>query len=354
MYVLLGIFIAVFAVCAVIIIDYIVDVVREKNDHKNDFGAIGSILDDTSNTAEPIWTRPVPGGNSTSSSFNTNETTKIPQDSDTGSTSPSDDVTTENNTSSSDTPSDSSSVSPSDTTEKLPSDNTTSPDTDEATTPADTTAKDTPPEETDPPEDPVYSDKFLQVRNALLALNAQYPDIIGYIYIPSLGVKYPLVHRPEDTTNTYYLTHNEKGQEQKAGSIYADYRCDRNLMNNENFVIYGHNMRSGSMFGSLSKLIINEEIFKQTEVIIVTFDGIYTYKVFSAYRTTAYESYCSMYFKDDDAFEHFLDEIVRKSAHKSDIGELTTADRIITLSTCTNITETGRYAIHGVLVKIER
>ena len=356
MYVLLAFFVAVFIYCAVIIVDYLIDVKREKDLHGGNTDNIGNILDDTSTDKAPVWTRPSPGSTTVGGNSTTTDTPSDPSgdvSSDTPSDSSAPDVS--GTTSGSDTPVDS--VTPDNTTTSVPSDNTTLPDDttvvpDDTTTITDTDAVTTAP--TEPEDESQYSEKFRQIRNELKALSAVAPDLYGYISIPTLGIKYPLVHRPEDTENMFYLTHAYDLSELKAGSIYADYRMHRRITDNKNLVIYGHNMRSGSMFGTLSKVVINEGIFNSTEVIIATMDGIYTYKVFSAYRTTSYDSYCTVNFADDDAFEDFIKGIVEKSVHKSDIGPITSADVILTLSTCTNITESGRYAVHAVLIKIEK
>ena len=76
--------------------------------------------------------------------------------------------------------------------------------------------------------------------------------------------------------------------------------------------------------------------------------------MFSAYRTTAYDTYCTMSFASDAAYGSFLEGIIAKSNYKSSISDIGPYDNIITLSTCTNITENGRYAIHGVLIKVEK
>ena len=370
LYVALGIFLAVFIVCAVIIVDYLIDVARERELHSSDkLGNIGSILEDTENTPAPVWTR------NPQSVSNPNAADSVVQTGNTILTNPETEETT--GTSGENTenvPSDTTQSVPSDSTESpeipsIPSDTTSvvepsdtvTPPTTDPIVPEDTTTVETttvttpPPVETEPPEDEsTYSEKFKQIRAELLALNAKYPDIMGYISIPCLGISYPLMNRPEDTSNLYYLTHDETGREQKAGSIYTDFRVNRNPLKNKNIVIYGHNMRTGSMFGTLSKLVTSEKLFGEAEVIIATLNGIFTYKVFSAYRTNAYDTYCTMSFADDTAYGNFLNGIVNKSVFKSTITDIGVGDKIITLSTCTNITETGRYAVHAVLVKIEK
>ena len=74
------------------------------------------------------------------------------------------------------------------------------------------------------------------------------PDIYAWITIPGTAVDYPIVQRPED--NSYYLTHNTDGEESAEGAIFTEDYNSRDFTD-PNTVIYGHNMRNGSMFRSL-------------------------------------------------------------------------------------------------------
>lgn len=75
------------------------------------------------------------------------------------------------------------------------------------------------------------------------------PDIIGHLVLPDTRVDYMVV-RGED--NDFYLNHTPEGVEELAGSIFMDYRCEPDF-SNVTTVIYGHNMKNGSMFCDLMK-----------------------------------------------------------------------------------------------------
>ena len=229
-----------------------------------------------------------------------------------------------------------------------PSDGSDAPDTTDAPDVTDGYIDDDMPE--DPPEE-VYSERFTAIRNDILALKEKYPDVIGYIMIEELGIKYPLVQRLSDKDQTYYLMRTYDGYINRAGAIFMDIRCSDFLYDNINSVIYGHNMKDGQMFGRLYVLLNYKERFERAEIVIATLDGIYTYKVFSGYRTTTEYYYIDTDFSSDAEYLAFLEDIKKKSVIKSDM-ELSVSDRIITLSTCTNGDENGRFAVHGVLTEI--
>lgn len=74
-------------------------------------------------------------------------------------------------------------------------------------------------------------------------------DIVAWIQIPETGVDYPVV-QGED--NEYYLHHTFRKEANKAGSIFLDYR-NRADFTDQRVIIYGHNMKDGSMFSNLKK-----------------------------------------------------------------------------------------------------
>ena len=90
------------------------------------------------------------------------------------------------------------------------------------------------------------------------------------------------------------------------------------------------------------------------KVEITTFDGHYTFRVFSAYPTDKYDKYFRTYFSTDEEFVSFLNEREAKSLYHRDDISFTKDDIIITLSTCILGNEDGRYAIHAKLIKVEK
>mgnify|MGYP006379642681 FL=1 len=80
---------------------------------------------------------------------------------------------------------------------------------------------------------------------SLTELQTQYDEMIGWIQIEQTKIDYPIM---QAENNEFYLTHSYEGKKLRAGSIFLDYRNDP-FLNDRHFIIYGHDLRNGSMFG---------------------------------------------------------------------------------------------------------
>lgn len=164
-------------------------------------------------------------------------------------------------------------------------------------------------------------------------LKSENSDVVAYIKVNNTNIEYPIV---KTSNNNFYLNHSFDKSKNSRGWIFADYK---NKFDNtdKNIVIYGHNMRDESMFGSL-KNILNEEWYNNAENNNITFlteKGNYIYKVFSIYKIESEDYYIKTYFKNDEDYEKFLNTIKNRSIKNFDIN-LNINDKIITLSTCAN------------------
>ena len=208
----------------------------------------------------------------------------------------------------------------------------------------------------DPPNNVINrvtsSAKFIKLRAWLEELrDTQNKDTYGHIYIPNSKINYPMV-QCED--NDYYLTHAYNGSPLAVGAIFIDCRNEKNVEKNRNIVIYGHNMLNGSMFCDATKFL-DEDFFMNpaNDIEITTFDGIYTFRVFSAYTTDKYDNYFKTYFPTEEEFIQFcIDREAKSLYHREDVS-FNPDDVIITLSTCILGNDDGRYAIHAKLIKVE-
>lgn len=164
-------------------------------------------------------------------------------------------------------------------------------------------------------------------------LKSENSDVVAYIKVNNTNIEYPIV---KTSNNNFYLNHSFDKSKNSRGWIFADYK---NKFDNtdKNIVIYGHNMRDESMFGSL-KNILNEEWYNNTENNNITFlteKENYIYKVFSIYKIESEDYYIKTNFKNDEDYEKFLNTIKNRSIKNFDIN-LNINDKIITLSTCAN------------------
>lgn len=192
-----------------------------------------------------------------------------------------------------------------------------------------------------------YNAELEKLRATLRSYKDRNEDVYGYISIPSVGIEYIMV-QGED--NDFYLNNNWLKEYLVIGSIFVDYRCFDMIMYNFNTVIYGHNITtgSGSMFHGVEKFK-DQEIFESSLIYIYTMDGVYVYQPFSFYDTRASSGYIRTGFESIEDFVQFSAEMRERS--RFDTGPVVDEDdRIITLSTCTNTSADGRYALHAVLV----
>lgn len=177
-------------------------------------------------------------------------------------------------------------------------------------------------------------------------------EIYAWIRIPDTAVDYPILQR--DSDNTYYLNHTIDGSEGLPGSIYTE-SINQQDFSDKNTVIYGHNMKDETMFGSLKFYMDESYMDAHPQIFIYTPEHILTYQVFAAVTYDNRHILNSFDFQSDEGFEQYLDSLkeVRNMASyvKSDV-EVTTADRIITLSTC-NGNSDQRFLVEAVLVNEE-
>ena len=172
------------------------------------------------------------------------------------------------------------------------------------------------------------------------------PDVVGWLYIPDTAVSYPLVQGSDNQT---YLHESYDGQATASGSIFLDCRSAAGL-SDDNSVIYGHNMKNGSMFGGLKKYGDAGYLQAHADVYVFLADRTLHYRAFAAYQTEdTSESYTRRFADAGTDFAGFL-AYIAESAAGNETDPPTTETPLLTLSTCTSTTETGRFVVHAVLV----
>ena len=184
------------------------------------------------------------------------------------------------------------------------------------------------------------------------SLTAQYPDVYAWIRIPGTKVDYPIVQREGD--NGYYLNHTIDGKKKTEGSIYTEDYNNKDF-GDANTVIYGHNMKNGSMFKTLHKYKDKQFLLDNSEIYIYQKDRVLKYKIFAAYIYDSRHLMLSFDFEDKNIFQNYLDNVLTKRNMRSNIDttvEVTASDEIITLSTCNN-NDAQRYLVQAVLLSIQ-
>lgn len=172
-------------------------------------------------------------------------------------------------------------------------------------------------------------------------------DYIGWINIENTTIDYPIV---KGDNNQFYLTRDFNKQYLKTGSIFMDYRNEG--FKDRNVVIYGHNMKDNSMFGSLDKFKDLDYLRKNKYISITTKDDEkFIYEIFGVYVTSADDTECiSINFNKEEDFCKYIDRILNKSIYNLNV-DIKSTDKILTLSTCSYEFSNARLVIHAKLIK---
>ena len=204
------------------------------------------------------------------------------------------------------------------------------------------------------PSDYVPEDEkahYNSIYRNFMKLSADYPEMYAWIYMTNTRINYPVM---KTDNNDYYLTHNYKGEYNKAGSIFADYYLNDTYYANRNMIIYGHNMQGNLMFHSLKTWCEddkNPSMLKTTQIEIYTQEGVYIYDIFCWYIDDKGEEFARQNFANESEYLNFF-KIANKKAGRNKTGiEYSAESRICTLVTCTSGDPNNqfRYVVHGIL-----
>lgn len=171
-------------------------------------------------------------------------------------------------------------------------------------------------------------------------------DTIAWLKVENTSIEFPVV---KTNNNSYYLTHNFNKENNKAGWIFADYK-NKFDGTDKNIIIYGHNRRDDSMFGTL-KNVIKKEWYSNEEnqyITLITEKEYQKFQVFSIYQIEAEEYYLKTDFKTTE-FSDFISILKQRSIKDFNV-EISDEDEILTLSTCANNNK-YRVVLHAVKTK---
>lgn len=171
-------------------------------------------------------------------------------------------------------------------------------------------------------------------------------DIVGWIQIEDTKINYPILK----DNNLFYLKHSYDKKYNGNGSIFT---TNTNPFVDAETIIYGHNMKNGSMFSLLGKYLNEEFLYAHQHFKIYTPDGNYEATVFSVY-SIAFET------ESNNIKQLGFEERIKyyQKASKCKVSNVEITDKIIKLSTCSYInakyTPTEqRYYIVASLIPIE-
>lgn len=169
-------------------------------------------------------------------------------------------------------------------------------------------------------------------------------DVIGWIYVEALdGVSYPVV-KGKDNDEYLHMTYEKNYN--FAGTIFIDYE-NKPDFSDCNTLVYGHNMKNGTMFGQLKNFSKDDSAYNKSKYFwIFTPEKIYRYEIISAYTTAVDSDTYTLFKGPGQEFVDYMNKIVSYSDIKTTPGELSVEDKIVTLSTCTG-NESTRYVVQG-------
>ncbi len=173
------------------------------------------------------------------------------------------------------------------------------------------------------------------------------PDIIAWIYVPGTHVDYPVLL---DNGKNYYLHRNFEKKYNILGSIYVPKGTSKDILDAHN-LFYGHNMRSGQMFGDLSNYS-SKSFWKKHKYVYLYFPGKEEQKweIYSAHKTTtAHDCYKHGYELETQEYEKLL-KAIWNDAYYHTGDKVPSSQRILTLSTCADRGRfIDRFVVHAKL-----
>lgn len=167
----------------------------------------------------------------------------------------------------------------------------------------------------------------------LSKLIAQNSDTVGWINVSNTNIDYPVV---QSIDNDYYLNHSFDKTQNSAGWIFADYNSNCSNLG-YNTVIYGHNRKDQSMFGSL-QTVLKEEWYTNEDNLYVHFSTLnedHVYRIFSTFvcNDTQVNAYTQTNFSNEQEYQNYLQKLKSCSSHDYEI-DVSQTKQIITLYTC--------------------
>lgn len=177
------------------------------------------------------------------------------------------------------------------------------------------------------------------------------PDVYAWIVIPGTDINYPILQHPTD--DSYYLNHNIDGSTGRPACIYTESLNSKGFTDN-NTVIYGHNMRNGTMFAQLHKFEDKDFFDEHREIIIYLPDKVLHYKIFAVHNYDDRHLLYSFDFSDKAVYKDYLESIFSiddKNANIDTEMTVTENDKIITLATCVYKQPSLRFHVQAVLVE---
>lgn len=201
-----------------------------------------------------------------------------------------------------------------------------------------------------PAPEPVVTNPELDIPIDFAALQETNPDIYAWITIPNTVIDYPICQRKDD--DLFYLTHSSELEEFRAGAIYSEHYNSLDF-SDPLTLVYGHNMKNGSMFAGLHQFEDMDFFQNNQEFTVYTPNSILHYTIFAARLTDDSHLLIRMnYGKTPQDRRRLLEEIFSDRSMDAFVNEDAPVDensRILALSTCHRAGPDRRYVVFAYL-----
>lgn len=168
------------------------------------------------------------------------------------------------------------------------------------------------------------------------------PDTKGWLKIEGTKIDYPLMQGKD---NWEYINHDAKGNYNLVGSLFLDYQNTSDFMD-FNTIVYGHNMVPEVMFGGI-KSFKEANYFEKYQSASLYYGGkAYHVELFAMMEADAYDLIFTANIKAEAQKQEYLDTIKQNARRYREIN-VTTKDRIILFSTCSNTATNQRDILVG-------
>lgn len=174
-------------------------------------------------------------------------------------------------------------------------------------------------------------------------LKQENKDIIGWIYSEDTPINYPVVQGKDNEKYIHTLINGKTGS---AGTLFMDYRNNENL-NDKNSIIYGHNMKNSTMFGTIQKYRKQTYYDSHKTMYYLTPEKNYKLELFSGFTTSINSDIYDLKILDQKK----INTLKKQSDFISQV-KVSEEDKFLTLSTCAYDYDNARYVLIGVLVEI--
>lgn len=202
--------------------------------------------------------------------------------------------------------------------------------------------------ESEEPTEPIQFSEDKTILAEYAALYQENENMVGWISAPDTQINYPVVQTPDEPD--YYLRRGFDGEYAVCGCPYVQENCDVNAPS-DNIVIYGHNMKNGSMFGELDKFESKDFWEDHKTLFFNTLTDKQEYEIVAVFKTFVYSDspeafkyYRFVNAESEEEYNAFIERCKELALYDTGV-EAEYGDKLITLSTCEYSRANGRLVL---------